>query len=74
MQNGNVVRTLGTVWLIGMATVALPGVALCGGTAFSDIVSSSTPLLASLAVATGLTAKRALRNSGVRASAQVAQA
>ncbi|MCC3769852.1 hypothetical protein [Streptomyces sp. UNOC14_S4] len=40
-----------------MATVALPGVALCGGGALSDILASSASLLASLAVAVHLTAK-----------------
>ncbi|MFF4739302.1 hypothetical protein ACFY2W_25965 [Streptomyces sp. NPDC001262] len=56
-----------------MATVALPGVALCGGTAFSDILASSASLLVSLAVAARLTAKREPKTSEAPAALKPVQ-
>ncbi|MFC5723480.1 hypothetical protein ACFP1Z_25270 [Streptomyces gamaensis] len=72
MRNGNVGKSLGAVWLLAVATLAVPGVALCGGTALSDVLASSTPFLASVAVATAMTAKRGSEAREARTSAQVA--
>ncbi|MFC4517921.1 hypothetical protein [Streptomyces ehimensis] len=48
-----------------MMTVLLPGVALCGGTVFSDVLSSSIPFLASLAVVAHLATQRKTKTGEV---------
>lgn len=49
MKNVKSGRMIAFIWLVGVSTVALPGVALCGGSVLRDVVAS----LASLAVLSG---------------------
>ncbi|MFD8997888.1 hypothetical protein [Streptomyces abikoensis] len=73
MRNGNTVRWLVAVWLAGMMTVLLPGVALCGGTFFSDVLSSSVPFFASLAVVAHLATQRKTKTGEVKTALKAAR-
>lgn len=74
MRNGNVLGSLGIVWLVALSTIALPGVALCGGAALSDVLASSAPFLVSMAIATAMTVKQGAKASVIHTSAEATHA
>ncbi|MEU5424017.1 hypothetical protein AB0H73_00175 [Streptomyces olivoreticuli] len=74
MRNGNVLGSLGIVWLVAISAIALPGVALCGGTALSDVLASSAPFLVSMAVATAMTVKQGAKAGVTRTSVEATHA
>lgn len=74
MRNGKSLGVLGAVWLAAVSTVALPGVALCGGSAAGDVLASGAPFLASMAVMTAMTSKRRSEAAVTSASLGTARA